>query len=158
MAGYRPERIAELIHREVSMLLMTNKDPRIGSISITKVEITRDLRKATLLYLPLGHDEAAEETQEGLNHMARQWRGPVGRALGIRHAPELHFQLDRHTVDAVRVASLLDKIGRDLRQRDGVPEEGAELDEADEDTDETEADEAGEGDEADGADEVEETS
>lgn len=140
MAGYRPERIAELIHREVALLLQLNKDPRVGSISITKVEITRDLRKATVLYLPLGSDAAPAETQEGLNHSARQWRGPVGRALGIRHAPELHFQLDRHTVDAVRVGSLLDRIGRELRLKDEVPDEVVEDDDdddgADDDTDE----------------------
>ena len=141
MAGYRPERIAELIHREVALLLQMNKDPRIGVISITKVEITRDLRKATVLYLPLGSDAAPAETQDGLNQQARQWRGPVGRALGIRHAPELHFQLDRHTVDAVRVGSLLDRIGRELRLKDGVPDEVVDDDDEEDDADTEDTDE-----------------
>lgn len=152
MGGYRAERIAQLIHREIAVLLQHAKDDRLGLLSITRVEVTKDLRRATVWYLPLGADAVSDDVKDALGQAARQWRGPVGRALGIHHAPELAFSLDKRTVDAVRVASLLDKIGRDLRAKE-APEEG-ELDDADlEDDDEVELEE----DEADEDDPTEES-
>jgi ribosome-binding factor A len=115
MGGFRAERIAELILREVAQRVPTLKDPRLVPISITKVEVTRDLRRATIEYLPLGGGDVSDEVKEALVDAAKHLRGPVGRALGIRHAPELFFTPDTHTEAAIRVTSLLDRIGRELR-------------------------------------------
>ena len=119
MAGYRPKRIAELIHRELSVRLrQTLKDPGFPPISITHVEVSGDLRHATVYWSPLGGTHASDELLEAMHDASRRLRGPVGRALGTRHSPELHFELDTHTEDAVRMTALLSEIGRELADKD----------------------------------------
>ena len=119
MRGYRPERVAELIHRELSQrLLIDVKDPRVTPISITKVDVNRDLSRAVVHFLPLGGGVPEPELIDGLDHTAKQLRGPIGRALRLRHAPEIVFEVDTHTEDAVRITQLLTDIGEELRDRD----------------------------------------
>lgn len=121
MRGYRPERVAELIHRELGQrLLVEVKDPRVTPISITNVDVNRDLSRAVVHFLPLGGGTPSPELIEGLDHAARQLRGPIGRALRLRHAPEIVFEVDTHTDEAVRITQLLTEIGDELRERDEV--------------------------------------
>jgi ribosome-binding factor A len=111
MAGFRAERIAELVHRELAVRLHRDfKDPRFSPISITRVDVSKDLSRALVHYLPLGGGESTAELKEALASAAKQLRGPVGRALGIRHAPEIVFAHDTHTEAAIRVTSLLDRL------------------------------------------------
>jgi ribosome-binding factor A len=106
--GYRPARIAELIHQELAQRLREDvKDPRLVDLSITRVEVSRDLKRATVHYLPLGGGEPSKALSAGLSDVARFLRGPVGRALGIRHAPELVFVFDTTTEAAIRVSRIL---------------------------------------------------
>ncbi|MEN0061817.1 MAG: 30S ribosome-binding factor RbfA [Myxococcota bacterium] len=117
MRGYRPERVAELIHRELGQRLLTEiKDPRVTPISITHVQVNRDLSRAVIQFLPLGGGTVSPDLIDGLDHAARQLRGPIGRALRLRHAPELVFEVDTHTEEAVRMTQILDEIGEELRQ------------------------------------------
>lgn len=119
MSGWRPERVAEMVHREVAERLRSEvKDPDLVPLSITGVEVTRDLGRAVVRYLPLGGGEVGDPLKEALQRAARQLRGPIGRALRLRTAPELVFVVDTDLERAVRVTSLLDEIGRELRQRD----------------------------------------
>ena len=113
MPSYRPERIAEMIHRELAQRLRLEvKDPRVTPISITGVEVTRDLRRAEIAYMPLGGGDVSAELQEGLEEAAKRLRGPIGRALRLRHAPELVFEVDSTTEEAIRVTRLLDELAR----------------------------------------------
>ena len=124
MRGYRAERLAELIHQEVAKRLREDvKDSRLVSVSITHVEVQRDLKRATLHFMPLGGGAVGAELQEALDGAAKQLRGPVGRALRVRHSPELVFVPDAHTEQAVRLTSLLSQIGGELRDRDEEGEE-----------------------------------
>ena len=120
MPGHRPARIAEMIHRELATRLRLEvKDPRVTAVSITHVHVTGDLRRAHVQYLPLGGGEASEELHEGLLAAAKQLRGPIGRALRLRHAPELLFELDTHTASAVEMTSLLDRLSAERAEREG---------------------------------------
>ena len=111
MGGFRAERLAELIHRELAVRLQRDiKDPRVVPISITRVEVTRDLRRAVIHYLPLGGGPASDELQAALKDAAGRLRGPIGRAVRIHHAPELVFELDVHSEAAFRVTELLAKL------------------------------------------------
>ena len=124
MGSHRAERLAELIHREVAERLGTQvKDARLEPISITRVEVARDLSHAAIEYLPLGGGSASKELQEALSDCAKRLRGPVGRALGIRHSPELVFRIDTHTEAAIRVTSLLEQIKRENAPPAPPPEE-----------------------------------
>jgi ribosome-binding factor A len=117
MAGWRPERVAEMVHKELSWRLRQEiKDPDLGDVSITRVEVTKDLGRAVVSFLPLGGGPVTKAQQEALDRAARQLRGPIGRALRLRTAPELVFRRDEHIEEAVRLTSLLDEIGRELRE------------------------------------------
>lgn len=119
MPSYRPERVAELIHKELGQRLRLEvKDPRVTPISITSVEVTRDLSRAVVTYLPLGGGTPSPDLIDGLEQAARQLRGPIGRALRLRHAPELVFEVDTHTEEAFRVTALLDRLAQERQSRE----------------------------------------
>ena len=114
MGGYRAERIAEMVHKEVAQRLRLEvKDPRLVPLSITHVAVTRDLSRATVHVMPLGGGEMSDEVHDALGDAGRQMRGPIGRALRLRHAPEIVFVQDEHTEQAIKVTSLLDQLAAD---------------------------------------------
>ncbi len=84
MRGHRAERIAEMIHRELAVRLRRDiKDSELVPISITRVEVTRDLRRADVRYMPLGGGQAPESLQDAMERAARALRGPIGRAFEV---------------------------------------------------------------------------
>ena len=111
MSSRRAERVASVIHAELARLLREEvKDPRVGTVSITGVAIKPDLSVARVRYLPLAGAGDRAQVQAGLEAAARFLRGPIGRALGIRHAPELRFELDQN----VEYAAHMDQVFRTL--------------------------------------------
>jgi len=119
MPSHRPERVGEMIHRELAQRLLTEvKDPELDPISIISVEMTRDLGRATVRYLPLGGGEASEGLVRALDRVARQLRGPIGRALRLRSAPELVFHYDAEHEQAVRITHLIEQVARELPPED----------------------------------------
>ncbi len=103
----RTERIASIIAKELAMLLLTEaKDPRVVPISITEVRLNDDLSVARVRYVPLG-GKGSPGLQEGLDHVAKKLRGPIGRTLQIRHAPELRFERDLNFEHSERIQDLL---------------------------------------------------
>ncbi|MBT3217894.1 MAG: 30S ribosome-binding factor RbfA [Proteobacteria bacterium] len=112
MPGFRAERIAGMIHRELAERLRGLKDPRLLEISITRVEVTRDLRIAKISYLRFGGGEISDELHAAVLRAASRLRGPVGRVLRLRHSPELRFEIDTHTEAAFRVNDLLRQIDK----------------------------------------------
>jgi ribosome-binding factor A len=94
--------IAELVSREV-------KDPRVGMITVTGVQVAADMGAAKVLFVPFGGQHSPEEVQAGLNRAAGFLRGEVGRRLGLRHAPKLEFQFDESIERADRLTKLIDQ-------------------------------------------------
>jgi ribosome-binding factor A len=129
MSNRRAERIASVIHAELARLLREEvKDPRVGSISITGVTLKPDLSVAKVRYLPLGGAGDRALVQAGLEASARFLRGPIGRALGIRHAPELRFELDANIEYAAHMDALLSRLAPAAAAAETAPadEEGEE--------------------------------
>jgi len=121
MPRYRASRLAELIHKELARRLRTEvKDPRLVDLSITGVELTPDLRRADIHYMPLGGGEIGDDLVDALDDVARALRGPIGRALRVRYSPELVFHPDEHTEAAFRVTRILDELraGRDTSEEE----------------------------------------
>lgn len=117
--GHRPQRVAEMIHKELARRLRLEvKDPRVTDVSITHVKVSPDLSWARVQYMPLGGGEPSQELRDGMEAAAKQLRGPIGRALRLRLAPELRFEYDTHTDEAVRMTSLLDELSRQRTQRE----------------------------------------
>lgn len=118
MKGHRADRIAEMIHGELAVRLHRDiKDPRVTPISITGVKVTGDLKKAVIEWMPLGGGEVPQELRDGLKEVSHKLRGPIGRALRLRHAPELVFEHDVRTDEAIRVSQLLERLAHDREER-----------------------------------------
>jgi ribosome-binding factor A len=126
MSSRRADRVASVIHAEIARLVREEvKDPRVGTISITEVMVKPDLSAARVRYLPLGGAGDRVQIQQGLEAASRFLRGPIGRALGIRHAPEIRFELDPN----VEYAAHMDRLLRTLPSAapvEAAPEEKGE--------------------------------
>jgi ribosome-binding factor A len=108
----RPDRVAEAIREEIATFLAEGvKDPRISPlVTVTGVDLTRDLRHAKVFVSVLGSDDERAATMEGLAGLAPQLRGRIGRALRLRLAPEIAFKLDESIARAARIEELLAQI------------------------------------------------
>jgi ribosome-binding factor A len=110
--GRRPDRVAEAIREEIATLLTDGvKDPRItGLVTVTGVEVTRDLRHARVFVSIMGTEPEKSSTYEGLRSLASHLRSVLGRSLRLRVAPEIDFRLDASIANAARIESLLAQI------------------------------------------------
>lgn len=108
----RAERVAEGIRTEVAMFLRDGaKDPRLrGMVTVTGVDVTRDLRHAKVYVSVLGSDKERADTFEGLASVAHHLRGTIGRALRLRAAPEIEFKVDESIAHAARIEALLAQV------------------------------------------------
>jgi ribosome-binding factor A len=115
MGHKRPERVAGLVHSELSRLLREEvSDPRIGIVSITGVRLTPDLKRAQVRVLPLGGEGNRREVLAGLGAAAGFLRGRLGRNLKLRFAPALIFELDEGLEEAVRMTDLLNRLAPEV--------------------------------------------
>ncbi|PRX33624.1 ribosome-binding factor A [Orenia metallireducens] len=119
MSGHRPERLAELIKKEVSDLLQKDiKDPRIGFVTVTDVEVSGDLRHAKIFISILNGDK--EETMAGLEATTGFVRKELGKRIRLRHVPEVIFRYDTTIETGTRVFKILEEINHD--KKDGIDE------------------------------------
>ena len=87
------------------------KDPRVsGLVTVTGVDVTRDLRNAKVFVSVMGSDDERAATMEGLAALAPQLKGRIGRALQLRLAPAISFKLDESIARAARIEALLAQI------------------------------------------------
>jgi ribosome-binding factor A len=108
----RPDRVAEAIRAEIATFLNQEvKDPRIvGLVTVTGVEVTRDLRAAKVFVSVYGSETERAATFDGLDSLAGHLRARVGRALRLRLAPEISFKMDESVARAARIETLLSQI------------------------------------------------
>lgn len=91
----RIEKLQELIKQEMSkMLLKELKDPRIGFVTVTDVEMTGDLREAKIYVSVMGGEEQVKNSLEGLNSALGFVRREIGQRIRLRFTPEISFALD----------------------------------------------------------------
>jgi ribosome-binding factor A len=108
----RTERLSEEIREEVALLIASElKDPRIGFVTVTRVEVTPDLRTARIYVGVLGTEKQRTTSLAGLKQGAGFLRRALGRTLRLRYTPELLFQYDEGLEASDRVAKLLAEIG-----------------------------------------------
>jgi ribosome-binding factor A len=98
--------LAEMLHREV-------RDPRLKLLTITHVRVSPDLGHAWVYYMPLSGDAPDSLQREILDEAALYLRGPLGRALRLRLAPQLHFQPDEELERGNRLDELITRAVRD---------------------------------------------
>ena len=120
MATRRQRRVSELIHREMSMLLMREvRDPRLADVTVTEVRITPDLLIARIYYTVLGDAEQEREAAAALESATGYLRTQLAGRVRLRLAPELVFELDQSAAYGRRIDKLLDQIAESGQDEDG---------------------------------------
>jgi ribosome-binding factor A len=122
MQGKRLERVNQLIKEEISMLLQRElKDPRLGFVTVTEVDVAPDLKHAKVYVSVLGPEERWASSLAALDSARGFVWNWLRRHLDLRVTPEIAFRPDRSMEHAAHIQSLL----ADLRAREGGPESGA---------------------------------
>ena len=109
----RVSRVAELIKREVSQMLLNGiKDDRVGTgmVSVTDVDVSGDLQHAKIYVSIYGTDEAKVETMEGLKSATGYVRSELGARVRLRRTPEVLFLEDRSIERGNKVLALLNQL------------------------------------------------
>jgi ribosome-binding factor A len=112
----RAKRIAQQIQQTLSELIRRElRDPRLGMVTLTEVRVAPDLGSAKVYFSVLG--ASPQQAQEILDAAAPMLRGPLGRALGTRHSPELRFVQDELIESGARLSALITKAVKDDAER-----------------------------------------
>ena len=126
MASRRQRQVAELLHEEISRLMQHNtRDPRLGFVTVTGVDVSPDLRNAKVYVTVLGEKEDQKETLAGLASATGFYRYQLKKDLSLRYIPELQFQIDSSLEYGLHIEKLLDSLQEE-------PENMPEIDHSDE--------------------------
>jgi ribosome-binding factor A len=111
MEGKRSEKVADLIQKEISQMLVKSiKDPRIGFVTITKVSVSEDCRFAKVYFSVAGTLAERERSMKGLDSAKGFVRKELGRRIRLRYTPEILFQFDPSIEYAIHMGELIQTI------------------------------------------------
>jgi ribosome-binding factor A len=120
MGTQRPERVQEAIRQEVSKIVHDEiKDPRLGFITITAVELTRDLRYARIYFSVLGGDKAKHLALKGLISARKYIKGLLADKINLKFMPEIEFKIDESLERTQHIYDLFEKIKKEKRDAEG---------------------------------------
>ena len=106
----RAQRVADQLQRELMDLLRYEiKDPRVGMLTVTAVDVSGDLSHATVLFTTLGGGAHADEVLAGLTHAAGHLRSALSQRLRLYSVPQLHFRYDDSIESGMRLSNLIDE-------------------------------------------------
>lgn len=117
----RTDRIADFLKRELARLVQFEvRDPRIGMVSITDVEVTRDLAHAKVFFTVMGKESAADakESIEALNNASGFMRSQIAAVSNTRTVPRLRFVYDASIVHGTRMSALIDEAVKKDKDRE----------------------------------------
>jgi ribosome-binding factor A len=110
----RPEQVGEIVRQVLADALTREvRDPRIGLITVTRVEVSGDLSHAQVYVMAQGEEPDRIKALEGLKSAAGFLRTRVAKALSTRTIPELHFELDRGLEHAAKINAVLAGLKRE---------------------------------------------
>jgi len=105
---HRQDRVADQIQRELAILIQHEvKDPRIGMVTVTGVEVSKEYENARVFFTVLGDDNVRQITTQGLAKAAGFLRRELAHRLKLRVTPELHFIYDTSIDNAARMSELI---------------------------------------------------
>ncbi|WP_026244673.1 30S ribosome-binding factor RbfA [Dasania marina] len=117
----RTQRVGDFIKRELSGLIQFQvRDPRVGMVSVTDVEVSRDMSHAKVYVTVLGKEteQEAEESIEALNKAAGFLRTQIAKASNARTTPKMRFYFDASVVNGQYLSNLIEKAVSEDRQHD----------------------------------------
>ncbi|MFU2143985.1 30S ribosome-binding factor RbfA [Gallibacterium anatis] len=109
----RAQRVAQEIKKEIAVILQREvKDPRIGMVTVSDVEVSKDLAYAKIFvtFLFDGDEQQIEQGMEGLHNASPYIRSLLGKAMRLRIVPELRFVYDNSLVEGMRMSNLVTKV------------------------------------------------
>ncbi len=116
----RTEQVGDLIKEELSQLLDQEvKDPEMGFVTLTGVEVSPDLHNARVYFSVLGDEQAMQSSLAALERAKGFLRHELSQRLTIRYVPELHFVLDRSIERGQRIANLLRQVHEEEKPSPG---------------------------------------
>ena len=119
MTTRRQRQVAELLHEELSVLIQRRaRDPRLGFVTVTGVEMSPDLRVAHVYVSVLGDDDDVKQSLQGLRRAAGFFRRELGSSLSLRYLPELNFRSDDSLARGLRIDQLLDSLQQETPDDD----------------------------------------
>lgn len=114
MATRRQRQVAELLHEELSQIIQfESRDPRLGFVTVTGVDVNPDLRFARVFVSVLGDDDEVRSTLTGLVNATQFYRHRLRENLTLRYIPELQFKVDNSFEHGMRIDKILDEIRQD---------------------------------------------
>ena len=114
MSSQRPGRVQEALRQEISKIVHSEmKDPRIGFITITKVDLTKDLRYARIYFSILGEDKDKKLALRGLNNAKGYIKGLLADRIKLRFMPEIAFAIDESLGHAKHIYDILDQLKKE---------------------------------------------
>lgn len=117
--GARPERVAEEFREILAEEIPRLKDPRVGFVTITHVDVSADLRRATVFYTVMGADRDQRRTRAGLESARAHLRATLGHQVRMKFTPELEFSQDVGLDQVERVSQLLKQIESESKPAEG---------------------------------------
>lgn len=103
----RVARMREEVKRDASDIISKMKDPRLGFVTVTDAEVSRDLRYVHIFVSVLGDAQAVEKSMEALRSGTGYVRTEIGRRLQLRHTPEISFKIDESARQGARIDEIL---------------------------------------------------
>jgi ribosome-binding factor A len=125
-SGARPERVAEEFREILAEEIPRLKDPRVGFVTVTRVEVSPDLRKATVFYTVMGQDKDHRSTRAGLRSARTHLRAVLGHQVRMKFTPDLEFEEDVGLTQVQRVTELLKEIQASSSTDESTESEGSE--------------------------------
>jgi ribosome-binding factor A len=119
----RPERVAEEFREILAEEIPRLKDPRVGFVTVTRVEVGPDLRRATIFYTVMGENRDHRRTRAGLMSARSHLRATLGSQVRLKFTPELEFEEDVGLAQLDRVTELLRQVGTISEQTSTSPSE-----------------------------------
>src|SRR5688572_2460688 len=118
MQGKRTDRVGHLIQIELSQLIVQKlKDPRLGFVTVTHVEVSPDLKWARVFYSVIGDEKKRKSTQEALQRAAGFLQREIGSAIKIRYTPKLTFVFDDSLDRGQEIDRVIHKLDAEKNQK-----------------------------------------
>lgn len=112
--GHRVNRVGEQMKKEIGDIISRKiKDPRVGFVTVTDVQVTGDLQQAKVYISVLGDEQQREDTLKGLAKAKGFIRTEIGQRIRLRKTPELIFEFDETMAYGNRINSLIHELHRD---------------------------------------------
>ena len=111
MRPTRTKRLAHQLQQEIAAIIQRElKDPRLGFVTVTRVELSGDLSYATVWFSCLGGDQERRRSQEALEHSAGFMHGLIKKRFRLKVIPEVRFRYDASIEGSIEMSGILDRL------------------------------------------------